>query len=147
VAFSKDGQELFAGGGDRAVRRFDTATGSAKAPSIATAPAPELASTKDRGARVFRACAACHGVTAQDTNLAGPTLHQIMGRRIASLNGYEFSRPLTHMDIVWTAETIAKLFEVGPTLYTPGTKMPEQRITDPEDRQALVEWLARVTVP
>ena len=42
---------------------------------------------------------------------------------------------------------LAKLFEVGPTIYTPGTKMPEQRITDPDDRRALVEWLARVTKP
>jgi cytochrome c len=147
VAFSRDGTELFTGGGDRAVRRFEAATGNPRAPTIATVPEPELASTKERGARVFRACVACHGVTAQDTNLAGPTLHQIMGRRIASLNGYEFSRPLTGMEIVWTAETISKLFEVGPRQFTPGTKMPEQRITDPEDRQALVEWLARVTVP
>jgi cytochrome c len=147
VAYSRDGTELFTGGGDRAVRRFDTATGRAKAPAIATVPEPELASTKDRGARVFRACVACHGITAQDTNLAGPTLHKIMGRRIASLNGYEFSRPLAGMEIVWTAATIAKLFEVGPSQFTPGTKMPEQRITDPEDRVALVEWLARVTVP
>ena len=147
VAFSNDGEELFTGGGDRAVRRFDATTGRARAPTIATAPEPELPSPKDQGARVFRACAACHGVTAQDTNLAGPTLHQIMGRRIASLNGYEFSRALVGMDIVWTLETIGKLFEVGPTVFTPGTKMPEQRITDPADRRALVEWLARATLP
>jgi cytochrome c len=147
IAFSNDGREVYTGGSDRTVRRFDSATGSARTPSIPTSPEPELTSTKDPGARVFRACAVCHGVTAQDTNLAGPTLHQIMGRRIASLGGYEFSRPLVGMDIVWTAETISKLFEVGPTVFTPGTKMPEQRITDPQDRQALVEWLARVTVP
>jgi cytochrome c len=96
---------------------------------------------------VFRACRACHGVTAADTNLAGPTLAGIMGRRIASLANYAFSEPLKGMDIVWTPETIAKLLEVGPARYTPGTKMPEQRITDPEERRALVTWLARVTKP
>ena len=44
------------------------------------------------------------------------------------------------MNIVWTPETVAKMFEVGPMTYTPGTKMPEQKIGSPEDRQALVEF-------
>jgi cytochrome c len=49
------------------------------------------------------------------------------------------------MNIVWTQETVAKLFEVGPNAYTPGTKMPEQRIGSPEDRKALTDFLARAT--
>ncbi len=147
VIFSPDGRELYTGSGDRAVRRFDALTGRANTPSIATAPNAELPDTKDRGAIVFRACSACHGVTRNDTNLAGPTLHQIMGRRIASLDGYEFSKALTAMGVVWTPETISKLFEVGPTKYTPGTKMPEQRIPDPDERKALVDWLTRATTP
>ncbi len=72
-------------------------------------------------------------------------MHGVFGRRIASLPGYRFSEPLKRMDIVWSAETIARLFEIGPQAYTPGTKMPEQVIGDPEERAALVEWLARVT--
>jgi cytochrome c len=49
------------------------------------------------------------------------------------------------MNIVWTPETVAKLLEVGPNAYTPGTKMPEQRIGAPEDRKALTDFLARAT--
>jgi cytochrome c len=52
---------------------------------------------------------------------------------------------LKKLDIVWTPETVSKLFEVGPTQYTPGTKMPEQTIGSAEDRKALVEFLAKVT--
>jgi cytochrome c len=37
------------------------------------------------------------------------------------------------------------LFEVGPNAYTPGTKMPEQRIGSAEDRKALTDFLARAT--
>jgi cytochrome c len=37
------------------------------------------------------------------------------------------------------------MFEVGPMAYTPGTKMPEQTIGSPEDRQALVDFLAKAT--
>ena len=42
-------------------------------------------------------------------------------------------------------ETVAKLFEVGPMAYTPGTKMPEQRIGSAEDRAALVTFLEKAT--
>ena len=49
------------------------------------------------------------------------------------------------MDIVWTPETVSKLFEVGPNAYTPGTKMPEQRVGSAEDRKALMDFLARAT--
>jgi cytochrome c len=31
--------------------------------------------------------------------------------------------------------------------YTPGTKMPEQKIGVPEDRQALVKFLEKATKP
>ena len=56
---------------------------------------------------------------------------------IATLPGYNFSEALKHLDIVWTPDTVAKLFEIGPANYTPGTKMPEQRIGAPEDRDEL----------
>ena len=95
------------------------------------------------GAEVFRACVACHTLNADDGVRAGPTLHGIFGRRIATLPGYNFSAALRTMNIVWTPETVSKLFEVGPNTYTPGTKMPEQRIGSPGDRAALtVDQLA-----
>jgi cytochrome c len=106
---------------------------------------PLAAYAGDRGAEVYRACVACHTLSADEGNRAGPTLHRIFGRRIASLPGYNFSEPLRRMEIVWTPETVARLFEVGPAAYTPGTKMPEQRITSAEDREALVRFLERVT--
>ena len=39
-----------------------------------------------------------------------------------------------------------KTVRVGPAAYTPGTKMPEQRIGAEADRKALVEFLAKATV-
>ena len=89
---------------------------------------PLAAFTGDPGAEIFRACVACHTLSPDEGNRAGPTLAGIFGRRIASLPGYNFSEALRQMDIVWTPETVAKLFELGPAAYTPGTKMPEQRI-------------------
>jgi cytochrome c len=68
-----------------------------------------------------------------------------MGRRIGTLPGYNYSDEFRMLDIVWTKETIAKLFELGPHAYTPGTKMPEQKVIRPEDREALVEFIAKAT--
>ncbi len=154
LAFSQDGRTLYAGGGDGRVRRFDVATGkaldgarAADTMSAQSAMRSGVVREGERGADVFRACAACHGLTMSDGPQAGPTLHGVFGRRIASVPGYPYSQALRQMDIVWTAETISKLFEVGPATYTPGTKMPEQRLTDPQDRKALVEWLAAATKP
>jgi cytochrome c2 len=52
---------------------------------------------------------------------------------------------LKRLDIVWTPETVSRLFEIGPSAYTPGTKMPEQRIGSEQDRAALVQFLERAT--
>jgi cytochrome c len=146
VAFRPDGRELLTGGNDHAVRRWDLRTGRQVGPLTAAQGDDVLARFKgDRGAEVFRACVACHTLTPDAGNRAGPTLHGVFGRRIATAPGYNFSQPLKDLDIVWNAETIAKLFEIGPSRYTPGTKMPEQIISDPRDREALVRFLERAT--
>jgi cytochrome c len=61
------------------------------------------------------------------------------------LPGYRFSEALTKLDIVWSPETLARLFEIGPAAYTPGTKMPEQRLGSEADRKALTDFLAKAT--
>ncbi len=146
AAFLPDNETLITGGTDRMVRRWNAVTGDhIGAVAMASADDPLAEYAGDRGAEVYRACIACHTLTPDAGNRAGPTLHGIFGRRIASLEGYRFSDALKKLDIVWTPETVAKLFEVGPMEYTPGTKMPEQRIGSAEDRAALVEFLKKTT--
>lgn len=146
LAFRPDGRELLTGGGDRVVRRWDTRTGEPIGPVTPRRPDDPMAGLKhSRGAQVFQACAACHALTPADGNRAGPTLHGVFGRKIASAPNYRYSEPLRRMDIVWTPESVARLFEIGPARYTPGTKMPEQIITDPRDRDALVTFLQDAT--
>ena len=126
------------------IRRWNAVTGAAVGSSLRGTPADPLAAyAGDHGAEIFRACVACHTLSEKDGPRAGPTLSGLFGRRIASLPGYRFSEALTKLNIVWTPETVAKLFELGPNAYTPGTKMPEQRIGSPEDRKALTDFLAR----
>ncbi len=98
------------------------------------------------GERQFaRKCSVCHTLNPDDANRAGPTLHKIFGRKIGTLPGYPYSKALKSLDIVWSAETIDKLFDLGPDKFTPGSKMPLQRITEKEKRDALINFLRRAT--
>jgi cytochrome c len=145
VAFLPDGRTLLTGSGDGVIRRWDAETDEL-IDALEGGPGDPLAAfAGDPGAQVFRACAACHTLVPDQGNRAGPSLHGIFGRRIASLPDYNYSEALKHLDIVWTPETLAKLFEIGPSRYTPGTKMPEQHIGTREDRDALVKFLERAT--
>jgi cytochrome c len=146
VAFLPDSRTLLTGGADNIIRRWNAATGEPiDALLVETAADPLAAYAGDRGAEIYRACVACHTLKSDQANRAGPTLSGIFGRRIATAPGYHFSDALKGLDIVWTPETVAKLFEVGPAAYTPGTKMPEQRIGSEADRAALVKFLERAT--
>jgi cytochrome c len=146
VAFLPDGATLLTGGADGKIGRWNALTGEAVGSNLLGTPADPLAAyAGDHGAEIFRACVACHTLSDKEVQRAGPTLAGLYGRKIASLPGYRFSDALKRMDIVWTPETVAKLFEIGPNAYTPGTKMPEQHIGSAEDRRALTDFLAHAT--
>lgn len=146
IAFLSDRETLAMGGADGRIRLWNARTGDPIGSGRdGTRADPLAAYAGDHGAEVFRACVACHTLSDKEVQRAGPSLAGLYGRRIASLPGYRFSDALKTMDIVWTPETVARLFEIGPNAYTPGTKMPEQRIGSAEDRRALTEFLGRAT--
>jgi cytochrome c len=146
VVFLPDSRTMLTGGTDHVIRRWDAVTGDhIGAVTMDERQDPLAAYAGDPGAEIYRACVACHTLSPDEGNRAGPTLAGIFGRRIATLPGYNFSDALKKLDIVWTPKTVAKLFEIGPAEYTPGTKMPEQRIGSPEDRKALTDFLTKAT--
>ncbi len=143
LAFAPDGGILYAGGNDRTIRQFSVADWvEIEAP--ASLPPLEVATTNgEAGALAWRRCEACHTLTPDGGNRAGPTLHRIFGRRIGTAPGYPYSPALASGDLVWTEETVARLFALGPDVVTPGTKMPIQRILDAAERAALIGFLRR----
>lgn len=133
---------LFTGGADGTIRRFALDDGARQ--GRVAGPTAEAFDDGSRGAEVWRACAVCHSLDPDDRGRAGPTLHGVFGRRVGTAEGFDYSDALRALDIIWTPETVAELFEHGPETYTPGSRMPEQRLPDPEDRAALVEFLDRM---
>jgi cytochrome c len=144
AVFAADGS-LWTGGADRRVRRWDAATGRPIGPMGHEAEAPAAAGLDPHGARVFRACGACHALTEEGGNMAGPHLHRLFGRRMGSVPGYAYSDRLAQGDITWTPETVADLFTRGPDLVTPGTRMPVQTVGNAEDLAALLRFLDAAT--
>jgi len=114
---------------------------SATGPALGEQPDPE------HGKAVFRACAFCHTLTPDGGNRAGPTLWNLFGRPAGVVDGYRYSTALKDSGIVWTEDTVARLFEVGPDAMTPGSKMPLQTIPSASDRAALVAYLKAATSP
>lgn len=98
------------------------------------------------GERQFnRKCSICHTLTGDGARRAGPTLAGVFGRKAGAVEGYSYTGVLKAGDIVWSAETIGALFELGPDVFVPGTKMPMQRIAKKQDRDDLIAYLEIAT--
>jgi cytochrome c len=146
VAFHPDGETLLSGGTDGLVLTYDLTNDGAE-PAPARAVAAALPDDGSRGAELFRKCVACHTVTPDSDHRAGPTLHRLFGRRAGADPDYPYSAALQQSDLIWTEETVARLFEVGPDVLVPGSKMPLQRMPNAADRAALVAYLKHITRP
>ena len=92
-----------------------------------------------------RKCSVCHTLSPDGRRRAGPTLFGVFGRMAGTLDGYPYSKALLDSDIIWSEETINRLFSEGPDIVTPGTKMPIQRMKNAQDRIDLVTFLKMAT--
>ena len=143
LAYTADGESLVSGGLDDAafVWPVDNVL-AAPIMSLETRGFNADPSAMSNGERQFqRKCSICHSLTEDGPRRAGPTLAGLFGRPAGSLPGYSYSDTVANLDIEWNDETIDALFDQGPDHYIPGSKMPMQVITRPEDRRDLIEYL------
>jgi cytochrome c len=147
VAFTSDGSMIYHGGLDDYVIGLQIDPPADFEPAVGEFPRRfKPIEEMELGERQFaRKCSVCHTLTPDDANRAGPTLYRLFGREAGTLPGYSYSDALLESDIIWTEETVAELFDKGPDVVTPGTKMPIQRIRDEEELVALVDFLKEAT--
>jgi len=147
LAFSPDGQNIHAGGIEDIMYSWPVATmdehGQMSANTRSFLEAPGSLSNGER--QFKRKCSICHTLSEGSARKAGPSLHQLFGRRAGTVPDYSYSDILTGSEIVWSAETINALFDEGPDHYIPGTKMPMQRIVKQQDRDDLIDYLRQET--
>ena len=99
----------------------------------------------ERGAQVYRKCAACHMVGPKARNRIGPELNGIFGRRAAALEGFKYSMAMHRAGadgLVWELDTLDAYIENPKALVT-GTRMSFSGISDREDRFDLMAYLRR----
>lgn len=89
------------------------------------------------GEEIYGRCAACHAI---DRDRAGPRHCAIVGRRAASVKGYEYSEALRRSGIVWTEETLDR-FLAAPLQAVPGTSMGYAGIESASERADLIAYL------
>lgn len=77
----------------------------------------------EKGAEIAKKCAICHSFDKGGPNMIGPDLYGVLGRKIASHEGYEYSDALkAKSSETWDYEKINHMIE-SPNTFAPGTKM------------------------
>jgi len=103
-----------------------------------------------RGRVLFQqSCALCHATVLGPGNTAvsgqGPNLVGVVGRRAASVPGFNYSKAMIASGITWDASTLDH-FLAAPTADVPGTTMPAS-VPIGADRLDLIAYLATLVAP
>ncbi len=106
---------------------------------------PSLAQDAAAGATVFRQCQACH-VIDQEQNRVGPHLVGIVGRPVASIEGFNYSDAMRAYGEgkVWDAETLST-YLADPRGVVEGTRMAYAGVKDPAQLANLIAYLENPT--
>ncbi len=148
LAFSPDGANIHAGGLDDTMYSWplEALTEHGQMTTAAREFLKDPAEMSNGERQFARKCSICHTLTPGSARRAGPTLYQVFGRPAGTVADYSYSDILTGSDIIWDADSIDALFDLGPDHYIPGSKMPMQRITGEQDRKDLITYLRGATV-
>ncbi len=88
----------------------------------------------------FAVCSACHAYLPNDPPLVGPTLWGVVGRKIASVEGYPYSDGLSRIEGTWDRATLDK-FLTDPQAFAPGTSTGMRGVRRAADRAEILDFL------
>ena len=92
------------------------------------------------GEKVFKKCSACHIVAKGGKNLIGPALYGVVGRPVAAIEGYAYSKALKAHEESWSFEEL-NAFLLKPKSYIKGTKMAYAGLRKDKDRASVILYL------
>lgn len=103
-----------------------------------------VAANAERGANVFRACAACHS-TSPGVQLTGPSLAGIWGNKAGTVAGFDrYTSAMKAANVVWNETTLNRWLR-DPRAFIPGTSMTFPGLPDNEARADVIAYLHAVS--
>lgn len=116
--------------------------------AAASTAAPTQPHAAEAGERAYRKCYSCHALEPGKT-LEGPSLHRIVGKRIAAEPGFAYSpalRRFARRHPRWTPQLLDRL-AADPEALVPKTSMSFPGMRSRSERQALIRYLQGKTQP
>jgi cytochrome c2 len=112
-------------------------------PVAAATPEPKIEAPASgdaaNGAKLFAQCKICHAVEPGKNGL-GPSLHGVVGRKSATLAGFNYSPAMKASGLTWTDAELNDYLR-GPMKAVPGTKMAFAGIANDKNRADVIAYL------
>lgn len=115
-------------------------TADVKVDKVLTFAEMLAATDEKRGKKIAKACVACHSFDKGGKAKMGPNLWGIIGREVASMEGFKYSDAMKAKGGKWGYEEINE-FMTKPKAVVKGTTMGYGGLKKAEDRAALIKWL------
>lgn len=107
--------------------------------AAAAMAAPAAAQDAKAGEKGFVQCRTCHSVV-KGQNRIGPSLAGVVGRKSASIAGFNYSPAMKRKGVTWT-EANLNIYLTKPSAYVPGTRMAFAGIADAKRRADVIAYL------
>jgi cytochrome c len=97
------------------------------------------------GEKVFNKCKVCHNIGEGAKTKIGPELNGIIGRKAASIDGFNYSsglKDLSDKGLVWADDTLTQYLR-NPKAFNPTTKMSFAGLAKDEDIADVIAYLSQ----